>query len=274
MESRSEVAIGLRRSPGEALRTALSKLNLPIVPPTNTKRVVIKPSIYDPNLPGNTDANMVRAIIQMFSSLGPVSIVESDNPLRTTEDAFTRCGYGGFEDERVELVNLSDADMIPITFSGHYFQDRKMPRILHDDAFLINVATLKAEPEICTVGAGIKNLFGLLPELNKSVYHESIDSVLMDLLEVYRPNLTVIDLTDVVIGNREDGHTKHVGGVVVGIDPVAVDSFCSSLLGLDPMKIDYLRTAHTLGMGEALLDRITVRGTTHQIEELGRLFRK
>ena len=274
MESTSEVAIGLRRSPGEALRTALSKLIEPITPPKKTKRVVIKPSIYDPNLPGNTNANMVRAIIQMFGSLGPVSIVESDNPLRTTKDAFIRCGYADFENERVELVNLSDAAMTPVTFPNHFFQDRQMPRILHDDAFLINVATLKAEPEICSVGAGIKNLFGLLPELYKRIYHASIDSVLMDLLELYRPNLTVIDLTDVVIGNREDGHTKNVGGVVVGIDPVAVDSFCSSLLGIDPMTIDHLRTAHTLGFGEALPDRITVRGTKHQIEELTRFFRK
>ena len=96
MESISEVAVGLRRSPGDALRTALSKLNVPLVPPKNTKRVLIKPSIYDPNLPGNTDAKMVRAVIQMFSSLGPVSIIESDNPLRTTKDAFKKCGYTDF----------------------------------------------------------------------------------------------------------------------------------------------------------------------------------
>jgi hypothetical protein len=40
------------------------------------------------------------------------------------------------------------------------------------------------------------------------------------------------------------------------------------------MKIDHLRTAHNLGLGEVLLDRITVRGTEHQIEELNRLFKK
>lgn len=273
MESKSEVAIGLRRSPGEALRAAVSKLTEPIVPPKSTAHVVIKPSIYDPNLPGNTDSKMVRAVIQIFGSLGPVSIVESDNPLRKTQDAFKRCGYADFVDERVKLVNLSDADMVSVTFSDHYFKDRRMPRVLHEDPFLINVATLKSEPEICTVGAGIKNLLGLLPEMDKSVYHESIDSVLMDLLAAYRPNLTVIDLTDVVIGNREDGQSKHVGGVVVGTDPVAVDAFCSSLLGIDPMKVDYLRTAHNLGMGEALPDRITVRGTKHQIEELNQLFK-
>jgi uncharacterized protein (DUF362 family) len=274
MESKSEVAIGLKRSPREALSSALSKLNESIVPPKNTTRVVIKPSIYDPNLPGNTDVNMVRAVIRMFGSLGPVSIVESDNPLRKTGDAFLQCGYTDLENEQVELVNLSDADMTSVVFSGHYFKDRKMPRILHEDAFFINVATLKAEPKICTIGAGIKNLFGLLPELDKSIYHTSIDSVLMDLLTSYKPNLTVIDLTDVVIGNRDDRQSKHVGGVVVGIDPVAVDAFCSNLLGIDPMKVDHLRVAHTLGMGEAIPDRIKVRGTEHQIEELNLLFQK
>jgi uncharacterized protein (DUF362 family) len=210
----------------------------------------------------------------MFGSLGPISIVESDNPIRTTKEAFTQSGYDIFDNSRVKLVNLSDDEMIPVTFSGHFFKERKMPQILHDDSFLINVSTLKAEPDVCTVGAGIKNLFGLLPELDKSVYHLSIDRVLMDLLIAYKPNLTVIDLTDVVIGNRVDGTSMHVGGVIVGTDPVAVDAYCSYLLGIDPMNVEHLRTAHALGLGEILIDRIAVRGTKHQIQTLTHFFRK
>jgi uncharacterized protein (DUF362 family) len=274
MESMSEVAVGLRRSPREALTAAFSKLNTQIIPPESKAHVVIKPSIYDTNLPGNTDAKMVRAVIQMFGSLGPVSIVESDNPRRKSMDAFKQSGYDNLENDRVKLVNLTDDDMVPATFSGHYFEHRKMPKILHNETFLINVATLKAEPEICTVGAGIKNLFGLLPEPDKSVYHTSIDEVLMDLLIAYKPNLTVIDLTNVVIGNRADRQSRHIGGVVIGTDPVAVDAFCSDLLGIDPMKVDHLRKAHSLGLGEALSDRIMVRGTEHQIEQLRQLFKK
>ena len=273
MESTSEVAIGLKKTPGAALSLALSKLSQPIVPSKSTKRIVVKPSIYDPRLPGNTNYKMVQAVVRMFRSLGPVYIVESDNPLRSTKDAFSQSGYTDLEDEQVKLVNLSDVELVPITFSGQYFQDRKMPQLLQE-AFIINVATLKAEPGICTVGAGIKNLFGLLPELDKSVYHSSIDSVLMDLLRMYRPNLSIVDLTDVVIGNRDEGNSKHVGGVVVGIDPVAVDSFCSSLLGIDPMQVDHLKMAHNLGLGEALPDRIAVRGTPHQIQELTRLLKE
>ncbi len=271
MEFTSEVAVGVKRSPAEALKTALSKLSVPIVLPTNTERVIIKPSIYDPSIPGNTDVNMVRAVARMFKSLSPVKIVESDNPRRTTADAFSRSGYNALIEQDVELVNLTDLDMVPITFPGHYFKNRRMPNLFGPGGFLINVATLKAEPEICTIGAGIKNLFGLLPELEKSVYHSSIGSVLMDLLSIYRPHLSIIDLTQLVVGNRKDGRVKQVGGVVVGTDPVAVDAYCADLLGYDPLKISHLCAANKLGLGEILVDLIRVNGTEHQKQELARL---
>jgi len=271
MEYESEVAVAVKRSPAEALNTALSKLSTPLTPPTNTEHVIIKPSIYNPDMPGNTDVRMVGAVIRMFRSLGTVKIVESDNPLRTTMDAFTKSGYTSLAQENVELVNLTDVDMTSMKFPQHYFKDRRMPELLHSRGYLINVATLKAEPDICTVGAGIKNLFGLLPEIDKSVYHSAIDDVLMDLLSTYTPNLTIIDLTQVVIGDRVNGLVKNVGGVVVGTDPVAVDSYCASLLGYDPQKISHLQKAHKLGFGEILPDLIRVRGTEYQIRELERL---
>ncbi len=271
MEFTSEVAVSIKRSPAKALKTALSKLSVPIIPLKNTKSVIIKPSIYDPSLPGNTSMNMVRAVARMFGSLGPVKIVESDNLLRTTADAFSLSGYNALIEEQVELVNLTDADMVSITFPGHYFKKRRMPNLFGPGGFLINVATLKTEPEICTVGAGIKNLFGLLPEPEKNIYHSSIDDVLMDILSIYRPHLSIIDLTQLVVGDRKDGLVKQVGGVVVGTDPVAVDAYCASLLGYDPMKISHLYTANKLGFGEILLDLIRVSGTEHQIEELTRL---
>jgi uncharacterized protein (DUF362 family) len=173
----------------------------------------------------------------------------------------------------MELVNLSDIDMAPITFPGHYLKDRRMPILLGLGGFLINVATLKAEPTISTIGAGIKNLFGLLPERDKSIYHSHIDDVLMDLLSIYKPNLSIIDLSQLIIGDRKDGKVKQVGGVVVGIDPVAVDAYCASLLGYNPQKISHLNIAHKLGFGEILPDLIRISGTDHQIDELTRLCR-
>jgi uncharacterized protein (DUF362 family) len=148
-----------------------------------------------------------------------------------------------------------------------------MPIILTESCFFINLPTVKLEPEICTIGAGIKNLLGLIPEIDKSVYHERIDDVLLDLLTVFRPQLTIVDLTSLVIGMRKNGVTKEIGAIIVGLDPVAIDSFCADLIGVDPMQIEHLRRAYELGLGEILLDRIRVSGTDAQKQRLSELCR-
>jgi len=268
MEYTAEISIGLRRNPKEALLAALSRLTTPLDIPANAKQILIKPSIYNPKLVGNTKPELVRAIARTFSNLGHISIVESDNPIRTTKEAFEASGYSELANENVELINLSEIPLQPLKMAGHYFDTLEMPTLLTKTNFFVNVPTLKLEPEISTVGGGIKNLFGLIPEPDKRHYHSKIDDVLLDILTAFRPELTVMDLTTLVIGDREEGNTKDVGAVIVGSDPVAVDAFCSDLLGLDPMKISYLKRAFDLGLGEIVIDRIKISGTEDQRAKL------
>lgn len=271
MDYTSHIAVAVRKTPKEALMTAITKLPDPIPISKSFKQVVIKPSIYDPNLVGNTNLDMMRAIIRMLKSIAPIYIVESDNPIRSVTRAFQETGYNALSSEGAELLNLTLMDTRRIQSSADIFLNQQVPFILNDTSFLTNVATLKFEQETSRLGAGIKNLFGLLPQVDKSIYHSRIDSVLIEILQVFRPNLSIIDLTELVVGNREEGTKVKFGGVVVGVDPVAVDAFCASILKLDPLKIPYLRKAHELGIGEALLERIHVHGTEHQKNEFQRL---
>jgi len=268
MEYTAEISIGLRRNPKEALLAALSRLTTPLDIPATAKQILIKPSIYDPKLVGNTEPELVRAITRTFSNLGHISIIESDNPLRTTKEAFEASGYSELVNENVELVNLSEIPLQSVKMAGHYFETLEMPTLLTKSNFFVNVPTLKLEPEICTVGGGIKNLFGLIPEPDKRHYHSKIDDVLLDLLTAFRPQLTVMDLTKLVIGDREEGNTKDVGAIIVGTDPLAVDAFCSDLLGIDPTKISHLKKAYDLGLGEIIVDRMKISGTEEQRSKL------
>ena len=79
MEYTAEISIGLRRNPKEALLAALSRLTTPLDIPAIANQILIKPSIYDPKLVGNTEPELVRAIARTFSNLGHISIIESDN---------------------------------------------------------------------------------------------------------------------------------------------------------------------------------------------------
>ena len=268
MEYTSEISIGLRRTPKEALIAALSRLTTSINVPDRIVQILVKPSIYDPTIVGNTNPELVGAVARTFSNLGKISIIESDNPIRTTREAFEKLGYTKLVTDKVELVNLSEVARQTVTMAGHYFETLEMPTLLVKSNFLVNVPTLKLEPEICTVGGGVKNLFGLIPEPDKRHYHSKLDAVLLDLLTAYRPQLTIMDLTSLVIGNRENGVTKDIGAVIVGTDPVAVDAFCSDLLGIDPLKVSYLKQASDLGLGEILVDRIKISGTEDQRAKL------
>jgi uncharacterized protein (DUF362 family) len=168
-------------------------------------------------------------------------------------------------------VNLSESPRQSMKMAGHYFKILEMPTLLSKPNFFVNVPTVKLEPGICTVGGGIKNLFGLIPEPDKRHYHSHIDEVLLDLLISFRPQLTIMDLTTLVVGDREEGITKDIGAVIVGTDPVAVDAFCADLLGIVPTEISHLKKAFDLGLGEILIDRIRISGTEDQTAKLFKL---
>lgn len=273
METASEVSVAVRRSPHEALSVALRKLSVPLQMPKRLERVVIKPSLLSPDLPGNTTLELVRALIHKLMSVAPITIVESDNPLRTAESAFSKAGYQNLEKQGVSLMNLSRAQTSEIEMSGHMFKKRVMPTILTGRVYLVNVATLKFDPVKKETSASVKNLFGLLPETDKSIYHSRLDDCLLDLLISFRPSLNVVDLTELVVGPRETAVTRKVGGVVVGTDPVAVDAYCASIVGIDPLTVSHIRRAHELGLGQALIDRIRVVGTENQKQLMSDLCR-
>jgi uncharacterized protein (DUF362 family) len=268
MNHTSEVAIAIRRTPRESLSEALSKLLAPPTPKGPIDRVIIKPSIYNPHFAGNTSSDLVGALIHLFKFLAPVLVVESDNPLRTAEDAFRQSSYHALEGKTTTLVNLSKSDLTPVKMAGHLFESKPMPTLLAGSRMLINAATLKVNLGVSVIGASMKNLFGLLPEVDKSVYHNRIDDALVDLLQAFRPDLTVVDLTEIALGQREEGRIAKVGGVVVGTDPVAVDAVCCDLVGIDAFKVPYIVKAYKLGLGEALIDRIMVRGTEYQKQKI------
>ncbi len=260
----SEVSLAVNRKPRVALTTALSRLTAHFMLPQSTERVIIKPSVFDPKLPGNTTKEMLSASVMLFQNVARIQIVESANPRRAVTDAFVACGYSELESEKVSLVDLSSDELSRVEMPGHFFKDHMMPSLLvRPGSILVSLATAKLGSDGASFGASIKNLFGLLPEMDKSVYHSVLDDVLLDLLVFFRPALSVVDLTEVV-ASRESGASQRIGAVAVSFDPVALDAFCAQMFGLDPLKIGYLSRARQLGLGEALPDRIKILGTPHQ----------
>ncbi|UCE09607.1 MAG: DUF362 domain-containing protein [Candidatus Thorarchaeota archaeon] len=264
----AQVSVGVGRTVKKSLDIALSKMTSPLLATKPVDQVIIKPSILDPRLPGNSTKDMIQAVVRVFGSIAPVIVVESDNPFRSASEALSGMGLENIQGAITRLVNLSEEDMIQVTMSEHVFTRRGMPRILTESSLLVNLSTLKVNPARSSLSGSIKNLFGLLPEVDKKTYHDTLDGVLMDILATFPPDLSIMELSSVLVGTRRKGTSIEVGGVVVGTDPVATDAFCASLFGMDPLKISSIQKAYDLGLGEAVVDRIKVLATDNQLARL------
>lgn len=129
---------------------------------------------------------------------------------------------------------------------------------------ILHLPTVKTHGHSVTTGA-IKNSFGGLLKEVRHYCHKYMHEVLVDLLymqkELHPRVFAVMDGT--VCGDGAGPRTmipKIHNYILASWDSVAIDAVAARLMGFDPMKIDYLRMATELGLGEGRIDKIEIVG--------------
>lgn len=120
---------------------------------------------------------------------------------------------------------------------------------------ILHLPTVKTHGHSTTTGA-IKNAFGGLLKEVRHYAHKHIHEVMVDLMlmqrEIHPAVFAVMDGT--VCGDGAGPRTmvpKVKDFILAGADSVALDSIAARMMGFDPMKIDYLRICHEMGLGVA-----------------------
>ena len=129
---------------------------------------------------------------------------------------------------------------------------------------IVHLPTVKCHGHTTTTGA-MKNAFGGLITKKRHHCHKKIHEVLVDLLtiqkEIHPGILAVMDGT--VCGNGPGPRTMvpvDKGYILASADQVAIDAISASVMGFDPLKIDYIKIAHDKGLGNGDLDQIEIVG--------------
>jgi uncharacterized protein (DUF362 family) len=104
---------------------------------------------------------------------------------------------------------------------------------------------------------------------NRSAIHPGFDQKLADVNTVLVPHLTVVDAFRVLKAHGPNSGTPDdvdmTRQVIVGTDPVAVDSYGTELFGrvtgqeLTGSDIGYIRIGHEMGLGEIDLGKVEVQ---------------
>jgi len=136
---------------------------------------------------------------------------------------------------------------------------------------ILHQPTVKCHIYTTTTGA-MKNAFGGLLNTRRHYTHSMIHQTLVDLLhvqqEIHSGLFAVMDGT--TAGNGPGPRTmipveKDV--ILASGDMVAIDAVAASMMGFDPMKIQYIRLATEDGLGTGIMDEIEIVGDSELAKE-------
>ena len=245
------------------------------------RNVVLKPNLveFEPGTCINTNPLLVHATYEAFRAMGAASVRIAEGPghRRNTLDLADAAGYFQVVPKFEELftdLNLDDVTRIypRQQFSG--VDKFYLPNTALGADLLVSMAKMKTHH---WVGAtlSMKNLFGVVPGgvygWPKNVLHwAGIEQSIADLHAAFPRQFAIVDGIVGMEGNGPiQGVPKHAGVLAAGADPVAVDATCCRVMGIDPMKVGYLRMAAGT---EARLAEVNIRQTGRAIHEVATPF--
>jgi len=221
--------------------------------------VVVKPNFCG-GVPGgrgsHTSIPVLEALLELLAPLKKkVYIGEADGSFNRADQVFSALGVHDLAKRYgVRVVNLSTGPSVELTVpQALSLKTLRVSRLLTESA-IISVAALKTHPWT-GVTFTMKNMFGAIYEQEKALLHAGLDKNIVDITKVLRPALSLVDgIYAVKQGGFKYGvwvgyPPDKMDLMVAGLDPVATDVVCTTLLGKDSRHADFIEKAAAQDVG-------------------------
>lgn len=224
-------------------------------PDVKGKRVLVKPNILSdsPVEKGiTTNPQVVAAVIRLCQERGAGEVLVGDSPgLHTPHFSARSCGIAAVcEESGARWVDFSDS---PVTKNLDNGESVHIARVLDEVDMTISVAKFKTHQLMYTTGA-VKNLFGIMPGLNKSPMHlrhpsrEDFAAFITSLFSLAKVSYAFIDGIIAMEGaGPANGTLRHLGLLMGGADAYLVDKAQAIIMGYDWRDIPVLAAAQEKG---------------------------
>lgn len=216
--------------------------------------VVIKPNVGWDRLPeqaANTDPAVVGELVRLCREAGARRVIVTDNSCNDPRRCFARSGIAAAAAAAgAEVIDAAAAVWVAAALAGYSTGLEVMAHVLAADR-VINVPVVKHH-SLSRVTIGMKNWMGVVGR-GRNRLHQSIHRAVAELGAMFRPTLTVVDATRVLMANGPTGGSlgdvKAVNAVAAGVDPVACDAWGAAQMGLDPAALPFIVEAEQRGLG-------------------------
>jgi len=221
--------------------------------------------------PGSfTSPDVTLAVLQLLLDAGAGEITYVIDP---AADYWSRTPRGATLPRLTSAPRRNPGNWAEIEIPrGHSLKKARVNRTALDSDVLIDLPIAKHHAGTGYTGA-LKNFMGACHRSTNQFFHQGsgakgeyddvafLSQCIADVNLVRRPDLVVVDGTEFLRTNGPagPGELKRANKVLVGANPVSVDAYGVTLLGLTADKVAMIGLAAAHGIGEPDLGRLTVR---------------
>jgi len=111
----------------------------------------------------------------------------------------------------------------------------------------------------------MKNFMGCNAPTSNKFFHSKdiahLDQCIADLNTILTPTLCVVDAMEIITTNGPFGPGELIkpNKVIAGVDRVAIDSYCTTLWGMQPTDIIMIKRAYEHKLGEIDLNKVKIK---------------
>jgi uncharacterized protein (DUF362 family) len=233
------------------------------------KRVLLKPNLVEPTRQCphmTTHPAVIVAAAEVFRGWGAtVRVGEGPGHVRDTDMALVESGVG----EALHSVGLSFADLNydDVVWTKNAGRASKLegfffPRAVAEADLVVSLPKMKTHHWVGVTSA-MKNLYGCIPGIKygwpKNVlHHNGIPQTVFDINASLPKTIALVDGIDCMEGDGPImGSKKHMGVLVMGVNPAAVDATVCRLMDVNARMVPYLAlAANRLGpIDDGLIDQ-------------------
>ena len=232
-------------------------------------RVLLKPNLLYGKAPEKavtTHPSIIKGVIQMVREAGGIPFIGDSPSVGSLMRAAEKAGIKRVADEvNCPLVEFDQPVLAPKA-GGKLFKHLEIDRAVLEADVIINLPKWKTH-SLTLLTLGVKNLFGCVPGPRKALWHlragedrKLFAQMLVDLYQVVRPSLTILDGILGMEGNGpHSGDPISLGLILASRDPLSLDQIVCDLLGIPRESLPTNRVAFEEGLAKDGIDVVGER---------------
>jgi len=217
-------------------------------------RIGIKPNLVVPSpakFGATTHPEVAAGIIEYLKEHGFNNIVILEGAWigEKTSDCFEYTGFRAIcEEYGLPFLDVQKMGSHKVDCGG---MELSISDAINDIGFLINVPVLKGHCQV-RMTCALKNIKGLVPNDEKRRFHAlGINKPVGHLPAGIPQDFIVVDNICGDLEFEEGGKPVVQNCIMAALDPVLVDSYACSRLGIDVSEVPYIGIAEGLGIGSS-----------------------